>query len=237
LNEISDSVSARSLKQGFCSMPVAANPALDFLDEHFSLPVRRQVPVALRRAYGAVDQAMSTTAWLQTPSAKFHRGDLIVHAVEFELQKLTQSGALPFEATWEHYAAPTGKHLVLRNEHTRITINQIAEAKKPRKAVFRDSFGLPNMGFLFNEWNEENRERAGLKHTLLLHGYQDLQFAFFAIPDPAANRLIEYTDNLLKIPHPVDSPVAPEEGPTTSPDPESIEEVVRFINDNDDEQR
>jgi hypothetical protein len=202
------------------------------------MSVRRQVPVALRRAYGAVDEVMSTTAWLQTPGAKFHRGDLIVHAVEYELQKLTQSGALPFEASWEHYAAPTGKHLVLRNHETRITINQIDDRRKPRKAVFRDSFGLPNMGFLFDEWNQESQERAGLKHTLLLHGYQSLQFAFFAIPDPARNRLIEYTDNLLKIPYPIDSTVAAEEGPTSSPDPESIEEVIRFINDNgDDEQR
>jgi hypothetical protein len=215
-------------------MPIAANPALDFLDEQFPISVRRQVPVALRRAYHAVDDLMSATPWLMTTSGRFQRGDLIVKAVEYEFLRLAESGALPFEPAWEDYAAPTGKHLVLRNDQACVTINQIeAEGKKPRKAVFRHSLGLSNMPFLFPEWNQESRDRAGLKHALILHGYQDLKFAFFAIPNPDANRLIEYTDNLLKIPHPVDLGGAPEEGPRESPDPESIDNLVRLIHDND----
>lgn len=217
-------------------MPTAANPALDFLDEQFPLSVRRQVPVALRRAYHAVDDVMAATPFLLTPSGRFQRGDLIVNAVELELVRLINAGLLPFEHSWEDYAAPTGKHLVLRNDHACVTINQIeAEGKKPRKAVFRNSFGMPNMDFLFDDWNRESRERAGLKHTLILHGYQDLKFAFLAIPNPEANRLIEYTDNLLGIPHPVDQAAAPEEGPRESPDPESVENIIRLIHDSDDD--
>lgn len=213
-------------------MPEAANPALDFLDEQFPTAVRRQVPIALRRAYDAVDSVMNTTPFLMTKSGKFQRGDLIVKAVEFEFHKLVEAGSLPFETSWEDYAAPTGKHLVLRNDRACVTINQIdAQGKKPRKAVFRHSFGLPNMDFLFEEWNAESRAKADLKHTLILHGYQDLKFAFFAIPDPAANRLIEWTGNLLKTPHAVQSDSAPEEGPRDSPDPESIENIVKFIRD------
>jgi len=215
-------------------MPTAANPALDFLEEQFPFLVRRQVPGALRRAYHLVDELMARTPWLLTPSGKFQRGDLIVVAVEAEFEKLAKAGSLPFEPTWEDYAAPTGKHLVLRNEDTCMTINQIeAEGKKPRKAIFRNVFGMPNQDFLFDDWNRESRERAGLKHALLLHGYQDLKFAFLGIPDPAANRLIEWTTNLLQIPHPVEQ--AAEEGPRESPDPESMENIIRLVIDNDDD--
>jgi hypothetical protein len=217
-------------------MPEAANPALDFLDEQFPLSVRRLVPGALRRAYHSVDELMNATPFLITKSGRLQRGDLIVKAVEYEFDKLARAGSLPFEPTWEDYAAPTGKHLVLRNDYACVTINQIeAKGKKPRKAVFRNSFGLPNMDFLFPDWNRESKERADLKHTLILHGYQELKFAFFAVPDPGANRLIEYTDNLLKIPHPVERAEAPEEGPLDSPDPESIENLMRMIHDEGDD--
>lgn len=215
-------------------MPEAANPALDFLDDQFPLSVRRQVPAALRRGYRAVDDLMRVTPFLLTESGKFQRGDLIVKAVEYEFVKLAEAGSLPFEPTWETYAAPTGKHLVLRNDLTCVTINQVeAEKKKPRKAIFRNSLGIPNMDFLFPEWNQEEKERDSLKHTLILHGYQDLRFAFFAVPDPAANRLIEWTDNLLKIPHEIDRSGASDEGPQESPEPESIENLVRLIHDED----
>ena len=107
------------------------------------------------------------------------------------------------------------------------------EPKKPRKAIFRDWMGTPNKDFLFDEWNKEMRERAGLKHTLLIHGYQELKFGCLAVPNPEKNRLIEYTDNLLKIPHPVQQPEAGEEGPRESPDPESMDNIIRLIHDND----
>lgn len=212
-------------------MSIAANPALEFLDEQLPFAVRRQVPGALRRAYHLVDDLVRQTAWLRSPSARFQRGDLIVLAVESEFEKLARSGALPFEPTYEEYAAPTGKHLVLRNDAACVTINQIPDRKKPRKAVFRNALGTPNQAFLFDEWNEEIRKRAGAKHALLLHGYQDLNFALFGIPDPSKNRLIEWTDNLLKIPHPMAEAV--EEGPRESPDPESMEAIIRLVTDND----
>jgi hypothetical protein len=213
-------------------MPTAANPALDFLDEHFPFPVRRQVPGALRRAYHLVDDLVGKTHWLRSPSARFQRGDLIVLAVEHEFEKLALAGVLPFDPVYEEYAAPTGKHLVLRNGRACVTINQIADRKKPRKAVFRNQLGLPNKDFLFEEWNQEIRNRQGARHALLLHGYQDLNFALFGVPDPSASRLIEWTDNLLKIPHPMAG--SAEEGPRESPDPESMEAIIRLVNDNDD---
>lgn len=196
---------------------------------------RRQVPAALRRGYRVVDDVIARTPWLQTESGLYQRGDLIVLAVEHEFRKLADTGLIDFEPTWENYAVPTGKHLVLRNAFTCVTINQIEAArKKPRKAVFRNSLGLPNGRFLFDDWNREAAERDGLTHTLILHGYRDLTFAHLAVPNPAANALIEWTDNLLDLPHIASSAETEEEGPSQSPDPESIENLIRMLNDNND---
>lgn len=213
-------------------MPQASNPAQDHLAEHFPISFRRQVPAALRRGYRVVDEVISKTPWLQTASGRFQRGDLIVLAVEYEFVKLATTGFISFEPVWENYAAPTGKHLVLRNDSTCVTINQIeAAGKKPRKAVFRNSLGIPNTRFLFDDWNREIAERDGLAHTLILHGYRDLTFAHLAVPNPAANALIEWTDNLLDLPHAASDTEAQEEGPSQSPEPEGIENLLRKIRD------
>jgi hypothetical protein len=141
-------------------MQAARNPAQDVGDQEFPIQLRTLVPPALKRAYAAVDKAMEEIEWLQTPSAKFHRGDLIVLSTEHQFARLIQNGSLPFSMSWEPYASPTGRHLVMRTDRALITINQIDSKKKPRRAVFRSSFGLPNTEYLFEEWNEDLKQES-----------------------------------------------------------------------------
>lgn len=212
----------------------AANPAQELIDEEFPLGLRSLVPPALRRAYSAADQVIETTPFLCTPSGRYQRGDLILKAAEWEFRRLIDAGSLPFEPAWEPYAVPTGKHLVMRTKRARITINQIvAPEKKPRPAKFRDNYGLSNMEYLWPEWNDEARAADDLKHLVLLHGYQELVFAKIALPHPTKRELIESTDNLMHLLHEVpDEQNEPrEEGPAESPEPESIDNLLRFIRD------
>jgi hypothetical protein len=208
------------------------NHAQQLADEEFPPTIRSLIPSALRRAYGAVDRVMEQHPFLGTPSGRFHRGDLIVLATEWEFECLIEAGSLPFEPSYEHYAAPTGKHLVMRSRRARITINQVhSPNKKPRKAVFRDAFGTPNMEYLWPEWNAEEKDKKK-KHLLILHGYQDLEFANLAVPNPTVNKLIWWSDNLLKVPHAA-TVRGEEEGPADSPEPEAIENLIRLVRDNE----
>lgn len=215
-------------------MSEAANPAQELIDAEFPPHLRPFVPPALRRAYAAADRVMEETPFLGTPSGVFERGNLILKATEWELHRLMLAGSLPFEPSWEPYAVPTGKHLVMRSGRARITINQIAEPDgKPRGAKFRDNYGVSNTEYLWPEWNEEARRAAGLKHLVLLHGYQTLSFANVALPHPTARKLIWRTDNLLDLLHevPNDQSGLGEEGPSDSPDPEAIENLRRILRD------
>ncbi|CFX36120.1 conserved protein of unknown function [Candidatus Filomicrobium marinum] len=211
----------------------AVNPAQQLADEEFAPNLRPLVPPALKRAYATVEHVIDEQPWLATPSARYGRGDLVRLASEYEFYKLIQTGALPFEPSWEPYSRPTGKHLVMRTKRALITINQVeSPSTMPRKAVFRNTFGLPNTSFLFEDWNREIEERADRKHLLLVHGYQELTFSNLAMPNVETKQIAWKSANLLDLPHQVTEP-AKDEGPTDSPDPEAIENIIRMINDND----
>jgi hypothetical protein len=215
-------------------MTEAVNPAQDLIDEEFPDLYRPLVPAALKRAYASADQAFDRLDFLGTPSGRFQRGDLIVLAAEFEFVRLIKEKHLPFEPSWEDYALPTGKHLVMRSPGAQITINQVEYPhQKPRRAKFRDAFGVPNAEYLFEEWNEARRKDKSRKHIVLLHGYGDLRFSNLAVPHPSENKLMWWTDDLLKLPHEVaeDTTRAKGEGPTESPEPELVEEIIKTVRD------
>ena len=217
-------------------MTKALNPAKQFIDNEFPESIRPLVAPALRRAYTTVDSLMERVEFLSTPSGRYQRGDLIVKATEFEFYRLIMAGSLPFDPAWEDYAAPTGKHLVMRSGRARITINQVESIDtKPRKAVFRENYGISNMAYLWPEWNEAANFDGKRRHLLVLHGYQVLTFAGIGLPHPKRNRLLWYTENLMNMPHAVPDEFGQTkvEGPSESPDPEAIEELLRFINDNE----
>lgn len=215
-------------------MTEASNPAEDLLDDEFPAIYRPLIPAALKRAYASADDALDRIEFLSTPSGKFQRGDLIVLAAELEFIKLIREGRLPFEPSWDDYACPTGKHLVMRSPGAQITINQVEYPhKKPRWAQFRQEFGTPNAMYLFEEMNREHAKDDARKHILLLHGYGDLRFANLSVPHPSESRLIWSTRDLLKLPHEAagDSSAAPGEGPTESPDAELVEDIIRTVRD------
>ncbi|WP_156394111.1 hypothetical protein [Methylobacterium sp. Leaf94] len=221
-------------------MAEAENPAQSLIDEEFPIGLRPLVAPALKRAYQAADSLILRTEFLDNPSGRYQRGDLICKAAEHEFRRLIEAGSLPFEPSWDDYASPTGKHLVMRGKRSRITINQVDKPNtKPRRAAFRVNFGESNMADLFPEQNRAIREENEKKHIVLLHGHRNLTFATLGLPHPTRAKLIWRTPNLLPkvfevadIPPGTTSPVPPEEGPTQSPDPEALENLLRLIRDN-----
>lgn len=210
------------------------NPAEEFLDEEFPLGLRPLLPSALRRAYAAAAQAVATVRFLGTPGGILQRGDLIALAAEYEVERLVKAGDLPFDCSWEPYARPTGVHLVVRTRRAKLTISQVEDGtKKPRYAQFRENYGMSNVPYLFDYMNREIENDRDLRHLLLLHGYQSLEFAFLAAPHAEQERHIARSSNLMLMPHVVVDE-AREEGPTDSPDPEALDQLYRAIRDADD---
>jgi hypothetical protein len=124
-------------------------------------------------------------------------------------------------------------------KRARITTSQVEDPRKrPRRAVFRENYAELNESSLFPNINEElarkreeaerDRERR-LLH--ILHGYQDLEFAYIAYPHPEKNRHIYRTANLLRLPHEITSDLPPSEGPEESPNPEALENFERHLRD------
>jgi hypothetical protein len=214
-------------------MPAPRNPALDLIAEEFPAIHQRFVGPALRRAYSAVTAAIEAIDFLDNPSGRLQRGDLIVKSAEFEFSKLIAAGNLPgVEPSLEDYALPTGKHLVMRTARAFITISQVPTINtRPRAAVCRENFGMANTECLFEEMNIEARREGSRKHLLVIHGYHDLTHAAVAMPHPTAYRLIARTDNLLDLDAGDFGTHSPPEGPTDSPDLEAIENVVRIVRD------
>jgi hypothetical protein len=209
------------------------NPAEEFLDEEFPVTLRHLLPSALRRAYAAASRVVETVRFLGTPAGRHQRGDLIALASEYEVERLVLSGDLPFDCSWEPYARPTGVHLVLRTSRAKLTVSQVEDgAKKPRHAVFRQNYGISNKRYLFDFMNKEMEDARALRHLLLLHGYQRLDFAYLAVPDARRKKHIARSTNLLLLPH-VATDETKEEGPTESPEPEAIERLLRVIRDTD----
>ncbi len=232
LREKSEFVVQRVLIRSW--MMEAGNPAQEFVDEEVPASLRHLFPSLLRRAYVVADDIIDRHLQFQTPGGRFQRGDLIMICTAFELEKLVESGDLPFDGRWEDFAKPTGKHYVLRSRRACITTSQVEDpSKKPRNAVHRTNYGEMNDLFLFEEMRVDVAADER-RHLLFLHGYQDLNFAHIAYPHPEKNRHIYRTNNLMWMPHEATSDLPPQEGPPRSPDPEAIENVERYLRDNDD---
>jgi len=175
-------------------MSEAHNPAEELLDAEFPQVYRHLIPAALKRAYASADQAYDRLDFLNTPSGRFHRGDLIVLATELEFVKLIKEKHLPFEPYWEDYATPTGKHLVMRSPGAQITINQVEHAhQKPRWAVFRNLFGVPNTEYLFRDWNEEREKDESRKHVWPAPGSADTELGVLMEPEVSHGKAEVYT--------------------------------------------
>lgn len=192
------------------------NPS-QFVDDQFPANFRPLVATALKTAYRTVDLWIASEPAFQTPVVSWNRGRLISWAVDFGLFKLVESGALPFDFSWEYFARPTGRYLALRPSHSIVTISQIADAKEqPRNVVFRANARISNSPFFdLAEFADEVRV-DGLPHILLTHGHQNLSFSHLCIPDPQHTNGYRYrTANLLEMLHEVKPEGPPPENTDT----------------------
>jgi hypothetical protein len=212
----------------------AANPAHEFALTEVPPDLHPLIPSALRRAYAAADEIIERHPQLSTPGGKYQRGDLIAHAADYEFQQLIEVGSLPFEPSWEPYARPTGKHFVMRSPRAHITISQVDHPDlRPRNAVYRNRYAIPNAPYLFKTMNEEVEQDAARRLIHIVHGYQILSFAHLTLPHPSASKNVWCSQNLMKIIHVVSSDLPAAEGPSESPTPEAIENLERQLRDDD----
>jgi hypothetical protein len=177
-----------------------------FTDDQIPHGLRPVIANALRTGYRTAERLWTEESWLQTPSATYNHGRLISWAIDYGLFKLVESGALPFDCSWEYFAQPTGRYLALRPSHSVITVSQIADPlKQPRNVVYRENRRVNNQPFFdLAEFASEN-EVSGEPHILLTHGHQSLNFAHLCVPDPVHSRGYRYrTENLIGLPYVVE---------------------------------
>ena len=211
--------------------PIAPRP---FLDDQFPAKFRPLIPSTLRTAYRHAEHLVANETILQIESAQDNKGRLISYAVDFGFVRLIETGALPFDFSWEYFARPTGRYLAIRASHSVITVSQVSDpTKQPRNAIFRENRRLNNQHFLDLPGFQDERI-TGLPHLLIAHGYQSLDFAHLCVPDPVHTNGYRYrTGNLLNTPHEVHSEIPPPENTETDFDNLNLlkEDIDRWTRD------
>jgi hypothetical protein len=206
-----------------------------FVDDQFPQRLRPLIPTTLKTAYRAAEGLIADNPILAMAERRGERGRIISLAVDFGFERLVDSGALPFDKSWEWFERPTGKYLALRPSHSIITISQIADPRKqPRNVLFRQCARVNNAPFFDLPEFADEGEVAGEPHILITHGYQDLNFAHLCMPDPDHRKGYRFrSDNLLNLPHEIETEGPPPED--TEVDFESIallkEDIARFRRD------
>jgi hypothetical protein len=188
-----------------------------FVDDQFPPRLRHLIPTTLKTAYRAAEEIIAGIPLLSMAKKRGESGRIISYAVDFGFNRLVESGALPFDKSWESFARPTGRYLALRPSHSIITISQIADPlKQPRNVLFRANARISNAPFFDLPEFENESNVEGAPHILLTHGYQSLNFSHLCIPDPVHQNGYRYrTDNLLKTPHEIESEGPPPEDTDT----------------------
>jgi len=210
------------------------NKSEAFLLDQVPLVRRSKIPTIMKTAYAAAKAIIDGEPILQVPTAEDNWGRIVQWAVDFGFHRLVESGEWPYEVCWRPFAKPTGRYLEIIASHSVITISQTPDPKKqPRDVVFRYNKRLNNQGRLAGILGDEE-PTAGLPHILLLHGYQQLDFAHLAIPHEHHRRGHLYrTPNLMLMPHEMATP----EPPMEDTDIEAVmtlkEEIDRWRRDNE----
>ena len=213
--------------------------AKDFVESEFPPKYQRLIPPALAAAYDAVDSLFKTEPMFDVVSARIGKGYVIAWTVDWQIQKLVDSGQLPFDYRWVPFERPTGQFLQLRLQTSTLNINQLPFSNAiPRQAWFRHNLILNNQPcFALPEFDDE-RKVTGLPHLTLSHGYRNLNFAHIGILNPRAEAYgwIYRSPNLLNLPHAASSDLPPAEAVDVEAEvslKELREEIIRWTNDND----
>lgn len=208
-----------------------------FVDDQFPLSLRPLIPSTLKTAYKAANDLIADNPILAMADKRGERGRIIALAVDFGFSRLVDTGALPFDKSWEWFARPTGRYLALRPSHSIVTISQIDNpSKQPRNVIFRQNARLSNSPFFdLPEFANED-DVTGEPHILITHGHQTLNFSHLCMPDPDHKQGYRYrSENLLNLPHEIELNVPPQEN--TDYDMEALnllkEDIERYRRDND----
>lgn len=183
-----------------------------FLRDQIPTALRSLVPPTVKAAYEAAELLIKDEPILNVGSAQ--PGRIIQWAVDLAFERLCQSGQWPFDFRWQYFERPTGRYLEIRPSHSVITISQVADpSKQPRDVVFRANKRLNGQAWLRGlPQPEDEKASGGVQHVLLIHGYQDLNFAHLGIPKDEQHKGYHYrTPNLMLMPHIVSSPEPPPE--------------------------
>ena len=213
---------------------IPVNPQ-HFVDDQFPQRYRHLIPTTLKLAYRAAQDLIADNPILSMAELRGEGGRLIAYAVDFGFSRLVDSGALPFDKSWEWFERPTGRYLALRPSHSIITISQIEDAtKQPRNVLFRQTARISNETFLDLPGFADEGEVVGEPHILITHGHQTLKFAHLCMPDPSHNKGYRFrSENLLRLPHEIEPEGPPPED--TDVDLESLnllkEDIEKFRRD------
>jgi hypothetical protein len=228
---------AYELEQPDSRMPVEYAEA--FLKDQISVAQRAHVAPTLRAAYAAAAALIKDEPILNVTSAEDNRGRIIQWAVDLAFQRLVQSGEWPFDFRWSYFERPTGRYLEIRPTHSVVTISQVADPKQqPRDVLFRANKRLSGQGWLTGlpRPDEQQQASTGIPHILLLHGYQDLNFAHLGIPRREQQNGYYYrTPNLMLMPHIVAAPEIPMEDTDIEAVLTLKEEIDKWRKDNGEE--
>lgn len=183
---------------------------MDFFKDQVPMSCWPTVPTVLRTAYSAVEELVKSDPILQVESAEDNKGRLIAWAVDFGLKRAIDNGSFPCEYRWREFAKPTGRYLELRFSHSTASVSQVENPRRqPRNVVFRENARL-RAPYLFSEIEDEE-PIAGAPHFLLVHGYQQLNFAHFGAPSATSRAKWSWLSrNLMSLPHEMSA-----EGPET----------------------
>lgn len=209
--------------------------AADFFKDQFPQGRWPTIPTVLKTAYAAAGALMKSDPILQVESAEDNKGRVVSWSVDHALKRAVENGSLPCDYRWREFAKPTGRYLELRFSHSTASISQVEDPKRqPRKVIFRENARLQTPD-LFSVL-EDDQPVTGVPHFILVHGYQNLEFAHFGLPSPHSTKKWEWrSDNLMRLPHEL-----PAEGPAaedTDVDFDEVEllkqDIERWMRDND----
>jgi|GEM_PF-1298714 len=188
------------------------NPRI-FLEDQFPSVLRPLIPKTLRTAYRAADELIADNPHLEAAVMRGERGRIVAWYVDAAFSRLVDTGALPFDKSWEYFERPTGRYLALRPSHSVVTISQVSDpVKQPRNVLFRQNKRIANQPFLDLPGFDDGTIVGMEPHILLIHGHQLLNFAHLCIPDPDHAADYRYrSENLMGMPHSIEPEGPPAE--------------------------
>jgi hypothetical protein len=167
------------------------------IDRLFPVKYQAQLPAALRKAYDAVNQTMTSVDYLGIETGQQLRGHLIGAAVDYQVLQLMLAGLLPDAYHFPPNRRRTAVHLELITADCIVTFSQVLEPTDfPRFAHFRENLRLNNQLTLPLREFQDAAQNDAKPHVVLTHGHGQLEFICLGLPH-SRERMWSYRKNLL----------------------------------------